>query len=70
MSTPITYPDEKQERVSGYADVPDSDGEGSHSFTALIAEGENSNSFNPAHAKSVHASLTSMLFASFYRSTT
>ena len=42
MSTPITYPDEKQERVSGYADVPDSDGEGSHSFTALIAEGENS----------------------------
>ena len=36
MSTPTTYPDEKQEPISGYADRLDSDGESSPSFTALI----------------------------------
>ena len=69
MSTLTTYPDEKQEPVSGYADRLDSDGESSTSFNALIAEGENS-IHSIQYTKSVGGSLRSMLFTSLYRSPT
>ena len=42
MSAPAIYSEEKKEPVPGYTDALDSDGEGTTSFTALIAEGENS----------------------------
>jgi hypothetical protein len=51
MSASITYPDEKQEPDPTDVEGLDSDGEAS-SFTALIAEGENS-SHSTQHAKSV-----------------
>jgi hypothetical protein len=41
MSSPNAYPDEKKEPVLGYNDGEESDGEVT-SFTAIIAEGENS----------------------------